>query len=89
MNIKFQVDAERLTLNDLIALEDENQSPRFMRDFLARFVVDDKGVYMEENEAQQMVGNLSLAELKETVDGFAVAVEGLQESIVPKASASP
>ena len=89
MNIKFQVDADRLTLNDLIALEDENQSPRFMRDFLARFVIDDKGAYLDEGEAQQAVGNLTLAELMETVEQFGEAVEGLQDKIVPKVNASP
>ena len=89
MNIRFQVDTDRLTLNDLVALEDENQSPRFMRDFLARFVVDDKGEYLEDDEAQQAVGNLTLSELMETVEQFGEAVEGLQDKIVPKVNASP
>ena len=89
MNIKFQVDADRLTLNDLIALEEENSSPRFQRDFLARFVVDNKGKYIEEETARQMVGNLSMTELVKALEGFQAAAEKLQDNIVPKVNASP
>ena len=84
MKIRFQVDADRLTLNDLIAIEDESQSPKFMRDFLAKFVVDDEGEYMEPGEAQEAVGNLTLTELMETVTSFSDSVQGLQEALVPK-----
>jgi len=89
MKVVFQVDADRLTLNDLIALEEESASPRFQRDFLARFVVDENGEYMEAEKAQQAIGNLSLSELVETMEGFQSAAESLQENMVPKATASP
>ena len=85
MKIRFQVDPERLTLNDLIDLEEQNQSPRFMRDFLAKFAVDDKGEYLPDDMAQEMVGCLTLAELAQTVQDFSKGVEG----IVPKVNASP
>ena len=84
MKIRFQVDADRLTLNDLIAIEDESQSPKFMRDFLAKFCVNDEGEYLEPGEAQAIVGNLTLTELMDTVNSFSDSVKGLQEALIPK-----
>ena len=89
MKVTFHVDADRLTLNDLIALEEENTSPKFQRDFLARFLVDDDGVYIEEEQAQNIIGNLSFSDLLEALDQFKEAVDNLQDNIVPKVSASP
>jgi len=85
MEIKFQVDPDRLTLNDLIELEDGAASPRFQRDFLARFVLNGDG-YMEENEAKELIGNLSLADLVKTMEQFSEAIEELQETAIPKVS---
>jgi len=89
MNIRFQVDPDRLTLDDLIALEEESQSPRFIRDFMARFVVDDKGEYLEEGAAQKIVGALTLSELSGAAEQFKDAVETFTEGMVPKVTASP
>ena len=86
MKVTFHVDADRLTLNDLIALEEENTSPKFQRDFLARFLVDDDGVYIEEEQAQNIIGNLSFSDLLEALDQFKEAVDNLQDNIVPKVS---
>ena len=68
MKVTFKIDADRLTLNDLIALEEENTSPRFQRDFLARFAVDKDGNYLDENEARELIGNLTFGELINTMD---------------------
>jgi hypothetical protein len=84
--LRLQVDNDRLTIDDLIALEDGNASMRFMRDFLARFVVGENGEFLPEADARVAVGALSLAQMRQAVDQFMAGVKGLQETTIPPAS---
>jgi len=84
MEIKFRIDAERITLNDLIAIEDGLTS-RASRALLARCLVDAEGDYMPEEEALQVIGGLNLLVLKRAVADFVAAVNLFSETFVPEA----
>ena len=82
---------ERMTLNDLIALEEMAAGKfraRDLRDILARFVVDGTG-YMPEDEAQALIGGLTLSELPTVAEQFVQAVEAFtRENVVPPGGGS-
>jgi hypothetical protein len=80
--LKLRVDVERITLNDVIALE-EKTSLRIMRDIIARFVTDDSGAYLEHAAAIELVGSLPMSEVKEVAAQFAEAMKGAQNAALP------
>lgn len=82
--IKFLIDPEKLTLDALITME-EGMTNRQSRDLLASFVVNGKDEYMDEAEAQKLIGGLNLLQLKETSDMFVDECRRLSETIVPEA----
>ena len=83
--LTFQIDPERLTLDDLIAME-EGLGNRSSRDLLARFLVDATGAYIEYGTAKKLVGSLNLLELKEATSVFVKACQTLAETLIPEAS---
>lgn len=83
--ITFQIDPERITLDELIMME-EGLTNRQSRDLLARHVSNGNGAYMGEQAAQKKVGSLNLLELKETSDQFIKACQALSDTIVPEAT---
>lgn len=83
--VKIRVKAERLTLEDLIRLEEGDRSTRFVRDTLARFMVGENGEYLPEEEAQRAAGRLNLMEAREAVEVVKNHLMDLKESAVPPA----
>ncbi len=76
--IQIRVDIDRVTLDDVIALED-NKSVRTMRDILARFVTNEAGEYLPLEEAKQVLGKLNMREVKDVASKFADAMKGAAE----------
>jgi hypothetical protein len=88
MQIHLKVDLERLTLDDVIALEEGQLKTSQMRDLLARFVVDSGGNYLPEAEAQKQLGRLNVAQVKQVAEAFAEQLREQQDTAVPPASAA-
>jgi hypothetical protein len=80
--ITFQVDLDRLTIDDLIAVE-EGEGTRRIRDVLARFAVNGSGDYLPEEEAQAAVGSLSIKEFTALQTDLVKQMQEAQNGIVP------
>lgn len=86
MEIKLKLDANRLTLDDLIMLDELGTAKlpaRQIKEFVARFIVNDDGQYMEYESALILAGKFSLRELRETFDRLGETVKELQAAAVP------
>lgn len=84
--ITLKVDRERineLTLDTLIALEEGTMPARAIRDLMAKFMVDDDGEWMPEDEALQIIGRSKVSHLAPILTDFA---DRLKEAAVPPAS---
>lgn len=86
MQIKLMVDADRLTVDDIIDLEGAKTPVRIWRDRLARFMVDENDVFIPEDEARLMIGQLSINEVRQVIRMFWQKVKELQVSEVPPES---
>jgi hypothetical protein len=87
--MRLIVNAETLTIDDLIALEEGNaKSIRGIRDLLARFAVDDNGQPMPLDEAIVALGKFSVSDLMGAVDQLKAAVSRIKETAVPPAISS-
>lgn len=81
--LRLEVDTGRLTVDDVIALEEGAiEGMREMRDFVARFVVAADGEPIDVEDSQAFIGGLSLAELEQALDGIGMAYESIKESAV-------
>lgn len=80
--MKIKVDLDRITLDDVIALE-EKQSSKTMKDILARFVLGENDEYLPYDQALLQVGKLTMRELKEVSTQFADAMKGMQNEALP------
>lgn len=90
MTIQFKVDPDRLTLDDVIAVESGTLKTIEIRNLLARFVLDDAGQYLPEPDALKRIGGLTLGQLKEAMAAFGNSLKQFQDNAVnpPSASAS-
>ena len=79
--ITLQIDPERITLNQLIQME-EGLSNRQSRDLLANFVLDGEK-YMDQEKAQELIGNLNLTQLRDVTRQFVEDCKTLGEELVP------
>jgi hypothetical protein len=80
MRVELKVDADRLTLDDLIAIESGDMKAVQMRDLLARFVYADGG-YVSEEAARTQIGQITLAQLRDMIAQFGKTI---REEAVPK-----
>lgn len=84
MDIQLKVDFDRLTLDDLVAVEEGDQSARFVRSILARFLVDpDTGDFYPEDQAIIKAGKLSVPKAEEAVLAFADQIKELKAAKIP------
>ena len=80
--LKIKVDIERITLDDVIALE-ERASLKTMRDIIDRFTVGEDGNYLDFPEAVKVVGAIKMSDLKEVSKQFADAMKGVAAEALP------
>ena len=84
MNIHFKIDPERLTLGDLIALEDFTRATwRERRDMLANNMTDEAGNYVDYAKARETLSRLTVAKLGDAATEFVAAVKELQNKQLP------
>lgn len=86
MKIHLHYDQERVTLDDLIMLDELSVGkvpPRQLKEFVARFAVGEDGAFLPEAEAMQTVGKMTLAELRQAFEALGGKVKELQATAVP------
>ena len=81
--IQLKLSENRLTLDDLIRLEEGEKNMRFLRDLFARFVLGPDGEYLPEETARKVVGALNLDEVLQVKDQFMAFLGGIKERAVP------
>ena len=84
MRILLKIDPARITLDDLIAIEEAATiSARELKKLVGKFLTDEAGNYLPEADAMNEAGKLSYVQLKETVKQFGEGIKKLENSAVP------
>lgn len=72
--VRFYVTAERLAdveLGELLDIQENPNNPRLMATFMARFVTDEAGNYLTDEEARIAVRRVTIGQLKGAFDQIA------------------
>ena len=86
-DIRLQLDPDRMTWGDLIALDEwTDLSERARRDALARFLVDAHDEPLDEEEARATLGALPLTQIAQVKDALGDAIRRFREGTVPSPS---
>lgn len=83
--IRFKVDVDAMTVDDLIALEEEGKlssTKKLLAGMVLKDGTDDQYVPLEEGMA--IVGAMSLGELLRSQQGLVDQIKQIQEDLVPK-----
>jgi hypothetical protein len=89
MPIQFKIDPERLTLGDLVTLEDfKSATWRERREMLANNMVDEQGNFIDYAEARGIISRLPVAQLGAASEAFQEAVKALTEKQLPPKTGS-
>ena len=86
MKLRVHIDANQVTIDDLIMVDEMGMGvipARQLKDFLARFIVDDDRKPVPFEQAYEIAGKLTLAELKETFERMKGTIQELQAAAVP------
>lgn len=86
--MRIRIVKDELTLDDYIMLDDLRSgaySPRQMRDFLSRFMVDDDGNGMAIEDGVKAAGKLKRAEIEEIFAEFARSMSEIRDQAIPPA----
>ncbi len=86
--LRLKIDPDRITIDELMAIEEGNARVRSSRDLIARFIVDENGAFVEEKEARAIVGKLTLTQLMDVGKDLGTKIKELMEAMVPPDSAS-
>jgi hypothetical protein len=89
MKVHFHIDTEQVTLDDLIMVEElqSNKLPaKQLKEFVCRFAADESGAMLPHAEALQMVGKMTIAELRVAFEALGAKVQELQATAVPPAT---
>lgn len=90
LEIHFIIDQDRLTVDDMIALEDAQDGIHpfhAIRNVLARFVKDEStGEIMDLADAQKFLGKLNLKQIMSVVDQFMAQIKSLKDNSIPPAT---
>ena len=94
MKIRLALDAESLTIDDLIYFEDVGiqnfnlSKAHDLKGFVARFIRDDNGERFSEEQAQVEAGKLTLKELVTVVTTLKESVASLTDAAIPPPNGS-
>ena len=87
MKVNIVIDIDRITLNDLSTLEQTGDQKlpdsQVAKDFLWRFIADDSGEYLPDDEARAIVGKLGVGQALKAVQEFKAAIGGIKSAAVP------
>jgi hypothetical protein len=75
--------SEKISLDELIALETGNMPAKRAKVLLARFAVDDEGAAIAPEQAEKLLGAFNLGELRRAVVTLTKAIQGLLSEAVP------
>jgi len=84
IEVHLRIDADSLTLDDMIDLDGASNLPplRQAREVLRRFVTDAEGNYLAAEEAEIAVGRLTLRQVKEALDQLTACFKELGDTAV-------
>lgn len=82
MTLTLKVDIDRVTLNDLIKLESAVKLEE-IRDALAQFVVNEDGTIPSKEESINMVGALTVREMRTATDKLMESLKEMNNTAVP------
>lgn len=84
MKFHFNIDPERLTMGDMVAMEDfKSASWAEKRNLLSNSAVDEKGEFIDPAEACKILNSTSLVDLAEIINKFSAAVMELMNNQHP------
>ena len=75
--------SDKLSLDDLIALEAGDMPAKRVKPLLARFAVDDEGAAIAPEQAEKLLGGFNLGELRRAIVTLTRAIQGLLSEAVP------
>lgn len=81
MSIIF--DLSRMTVEDYIALEEGIASMKFSRGFLAKFMVDQEGKSLTQEEAFRLMNSLTIIQMRQLIARFKHELEELKKAALP------
>jgi len=76
MAVTLKFDEERITVGDLIEMEEHPDSIRTMVDVLAKLVVNGDGGYVEHDEGIKAIKRMSLAQMRGASEQIQEAAAG-------------
>jgi len=88
VKIQIRVDPERLTVADLLAIEDAQEGKRAnhcMVSLITHSMVDEQGQWLEFAQAFQALKQLDLNQYNELIQRYLQLIKQLQENTVPPA----
>ncbi len=88
MAIQFKIDSERLSWDDLEAVEAAGEGKRpvhTLKVVMAKVMQGDDGDYLPQAEAEAALGALSIAQMSQAIADFTAALKELQAATVPPA----
>lgn len=81
MKLAFKIASDRITLNDLIEIEDGKL--KSVRGLMIKSLVDDAGNFVPEIKATEIIGNLTLDMFEQAANEIKKAMEAWRASTVP------
>jgi hypothetical protein len=90
MDIRFKIDPERMTLGDLIVIEEPQATTwREKREMMSHHMVDENGEFIDPGEARGILSKLNMVQLGIAAQAFRAQMEELNKSQLPPASGRP
>jgi len=81
MQLRFLVDTDRLTFDDLIALENAKASD--VKRVMCTCLVDAEDKFYPAKEAEKIIGTIPLSQLQEATQKFGEAMEAFKNKAIP------
>lgn len=81
--IRLEFDADRVTIGDLVKMEEGIETASEMREFLTKFVVDEDGNVPGKKKALDIINQLTISEITDSIDKLG---EMAKDELVPPTS---
>lgn len=85
MSIQIEIDADQLTLDDLIMVDELTAGAipaRSLKDFIGRFIIID-GQHPTPDEARRAAGKLTMGQIKQAFEAMRGKIQELQATAIP------
>jgi len=80
-DLKFKIAVDRITLDDLIDIEDGKLKP--IRNIMANCLLGSDGEYLPKDEALAVIGKLTIAEADQAAQDIKAAMEAWKANALP------